>query len=41
MKRLTTASGRQVMRDSRGAFPDMTPIPPQPEPDEEAVEDAE
>lgn len=38
---LTTASGRQVQRDSRGAFPDMTPIPPQPEPDEEVAEDAE
>lgn len=37
---LTTASGRQVMRDSRGAFQDMTPVP-EPEPDEEAVEDAE
>lgn len=24
---LTTASGRQVQRDSRGAFPDMTPQP--------------
>ena len=32
---LTTASGRQVMHDSRGAFPDMTPVPePEPEPEE-------
>lgn len=38
---LTTASGRQVQRDSRGAFPDMTPIPPQPEPEAEVTEDAE
>lgn len=38
---LTTASGRQVMRDSRGAFPDMTPIPPQPEPEAEVTDDAE
>lgn len=35
---LTTASGRQVQRDSRGTFPDMTPVPePTPEPDEEVV----
>lgn len=38
---LTTASGRQVQRDSRGAFPDMTPIPPKPEPEAEVTEDAE
>lgn len=30
---LTRADGRQIMRESRGAFPDMTPQPePQPEP---------
>lgn len=29
---LTRADGRQIMRESRGAFPDMTPAPePQPE----------
>ena len=28
---LTRADGRQIMRESRGAFPDMTP---QPEPEE-------
>lgn len=28
---LTRADGRQIMRESRGAFPDMTPIPPEPE----------
>ena len=28
---LTRADGRQVMRDSRGAFPDMTPAPETPE----------
>lgn len=27
--------GRQIMRESRGAFPDMTPEPePEPEPEE-------
>ena len=32
---LERADGRQVMRDSRGAFPDMTPEPqPEPEPEE-------
>lgn len=32
---LTRADGRQIMRESRGAFPDMTPAPePQPEPEE-------
>ena len=32
---LTRADGRQIMRDSRGAFPDMTPTPePEPESDE-------
>lgn len=29
---LTRADGRQIMRESRGAFPDMTP--PEPEPDQ-------
>lgn len=29
---LTRADGRQIMRESRGAFPDMTP--PEPEPEE-------
>lgn len=34
---LTRADGRQIMRESRGAFPDMTPTPePQPEPEPEA-----
>lgn len=28
---LTRADGRQIMRDSRGAFPDMTPAPEEPE----------
>lgn len=32
---LTRADGRQIMRESRGAFPDMTP--PEPEPNEEPV----
>lgn len=32
---LTRADGRQIMRDSRGAFPDMTPTP---EPEEETAE---
>lgn len=33
---LTRADGRQIMRESRGAFPDMTPAPePQPEPETE------
>ena len=33
---LTRADGRQIMRESRGAFPDMTPAPqPQPEPQPE------
>lgn len=35
---LTTASGRQVQRDSRGKFPDMTPAPePESEPEVEEV----
>jgi hypothetical protein len=28
------ADGRQIMRESRGAFPDMTPPEPEPEPEE-------
>jgi hypothetical protein len=32
---LTRADGRQIMRESRGAFPDMTPIPPEPQPQPE------
>ena len=32
---LTRADGRQIMRESRGAFPDMTP--PEPEPEVEEV----
>jgi len=33
---LTRADGRQIMRESKGAFPDMTPAPePQPEPEPE------
>ena len=33
---LTRADGRQIMRESRGAFPDMTPAPePEPEPEPE------
>lgn len=35
---LTRADGRQIMRESRGAFPDMTPAPepkPEPEPEEQ------
>ena len=34
---LTRADGRQIMRESRGAFPDMTPAP-EPEPNEEPAE---
>lgn len=34
---LTRADGRQIMRESRGAFPDMTPAP-EPTPDPEAEE---
>lgn len=33
---LTRADGRQIMRESRGAFPDMTP--PEPEPEEPVEE---
>lgn len=32
---LTRADGRQIMRESRGAFPDMTPPQPEPEPEPE------
>lgn len=31
---LTRADGRQIMRESRGAFPDMTPPTPEPTPEE-------
>lgn len=31
---LTRADGRQIMRDSLGAMPDMTPPAPEPEPEE-------
>ena len=34
---LTRADGRQIMRESRGAFPDLTPKP-EPEPEEEPEE---
>lgn len=35
---LERADGRQVMRESIGAFPDMTPVPePTPEPEEGTV----
>ena len=30
---MTRADGRQIMRDGRGAFPDMTPISTEPEPE--------
>ena len=34
---VTRADGREIMRESRGAFPDMTPAPePEPEENEEA-----
>ena len=32
---LARADGRQIMRESRGAFPDMTPPAPEPEPEPE------
>lgn len=36
---LTRADGRQIMRESRGAFPDMTPAPePEPEPEPQPEE---
>lgn len=34
---ITRADGRQIMRESRGAFPDMTPAP-EPEPEEPVEE---
>lgn len=37
---LTRADGRQIMRESRGAFPDMTPIPPEPQPEPEPEPEA-
>lgn len=37
---LTRADGRQIMRESVGAFPDMTPAPePEPEPEEPEPEE--
>ena len=33
---LTRADGRQIMRENRGAFPDMIPVPPEPEEEPEA-----
>ena len=36
---LTRADGRLIMRESKGAFPDMTP--PEPEPEPEAEPEAE
>ena len=36
---LTRADGRQIMRESRGAFPDMTPPEPEPESEEEPAEE--
>lgn len=33
---VTRADGREIMRESRGAFPDMTPAP-EPEPEPEAL----
>ena len=36
---LTRADGKQIMQDSKGAFPDMTPAPqPEPEPEPEQTE---
>lgn len=34
---LTRADGRQIMRESRGAFPDMTPVQEPEVPDEEVT----
>lgn len=34
---VTRADGREIMRESRGAFPDMTPAP-EPEPEEPVEE---
>ena len=38
---LTRADGRQIMRESVGAFPDMTPPEPEPEPEPEESEEPE
>ena len=35
---LTRADGRQIMRESKGTFPDMTPAPPEPQPEPEPEE---
>ena len=35
---LSRADGKQIMRESHGAFPDMTPVPPEPQPEPE-IED--
>lgn len=35
---LERADGRQIMRESFGAFPDMTPPEPEPEPEPETTE---
>lgn len=35
---LTRADGKQIMQDSKGAFPDMTPPQPEPEPEPEQGE---
>lgn len=32
---LERADGVQIMHETKGAFPDMTPIPPEPEPSQE------
>lgn len=32
---LETAQGRTILSECIGAFPDMTPVPPEPEPEEE------
>lgn len=38
---LTRADGRQIMRESIGAFPDMTPVPEPEIPESEVADDAE
>lgn len=35
---LMTAQGRTILHECIGAFPDMTPIPPEPEPEEVEAE---
>ena len=35
---LEQADGRTILRESIGAFPDMTPEPPEPQPEEETEE---